>query len=709
MAIVTQNKKLVSYILTSLGAVLLSVILCRLDGVNEIENRIWDWRVKVAAKYNEPDPGIKLIEVDQRSLDEQSQAGFNWPWPRSRYVKIIEFLELAGAKGLAFDILFTENSSYGTGDDKLLSDALKSKMPILHIVALSNSQRDFDESLFETFAEKLYNQDLKTGYSDWLKSSFPDQKIIAQYQSVIFPIPLILQNGLFFGNASAEPDSDGVMRHVSPGAEVRGVSVLNSPFAFYDLVSADLSKNADLNKYLDENGKLAVNFRNPKNSYSAVSADAVIKSIDQMKAGETPLIDPKEFRGSLVYLGLTAPGLFDLKPTPLDKKGKAVEFLANVLDNLINNNFIIKTKFYINILISLVLAFIIATIIFYQTQIKSQVFFVSLTFLLFIFCQFYAAICGYWTSFTMPFFAGLFSTMVSLTLQFYLEGRQHRFIRNAFRFYVSPSLIDEIVKRPETLSLGGEKKELSIFFSDIAGFTSISEKLEVTKLVSLMNSFLSEMTGIIQSNQGTVDKYIGDAIVAFWNAPLEVLDHAYLSVKTALDCQAKLKELNIEYQKNFGVDIKLRVGINTANVSVGNFGSHDRFSYTVIGDGVNLASRIEGVNKAFNTYILITEKTKNALSGRISCRRVASIRVVGRNEAVIIHEPYLSSAISETTIRTFEKALQAFENRDFKQALNLFKSIESDPVSRAYINRLESEINKGEDSDWSPVWELTSK
>ena len=705
-----RYKKIFTIVIAVVLSFAVSMLFTSLDGVKEIENRTWDWRSKLVLPYNTPDPNIRLIEVDQSSLDAQAEEGITWPWPRSRYINIIKFLEAAGAKGLAFDILFTEESSYGKQDDLLFSRAFRSDMPILSILALSQSLRHLDENRFEVLAKDLFEHDQKTSYNAWALKQYPGIKQKYSYNSVIMPIREILQEGKFIGNSSADPDSDGVMRHYTLGGSIRDVIVLNSPFAFYFAVEGKSATQKKIANFFDRQGQLAVKFSSDGRGYHPVSAEAVIRSYDQIAAGETPVIALSEFKDKWVYLGLTAAGLFDLKPTPINKRGKAVEFLATVLDNILNDDFIIKVDNRRNALTAFLVSLLVAASVVFNAKLRNQMLLLTLIIGVFLFAIYMSALKGIWLSFTWPFFSLILSLLISMAGQFYLEGRQHRFIRNAFRYYVSPSLIEEIVKNPETLSLGGERKELTIFFSDIAGFTSISEKLKASELVALMNSFLSEMTEIIQKHNGTVDKYIGDAIVAFWNAPVGVKEHAYMAVSAALECQKKLQELNEVYQKKFGVLLKLRIGINTAVVNVGNFGSKDRFSYTVLGDGVNLAARLEGANKYFGTYLLITEATRKALTDKILSRKVASIKVVGKNELINVFEPYLTgSELSKNNLQEYQKAIQAFDNKQLEESLNIFKRIQTDPVAQAYILRLERDLEKGDYSNWSAVWSLTEK
>ena len=193
------------------------------------------------------------------------------------------------------------------------------------------------------------------------------------------------------------------------------------------------------------------------------------------------------------------------------------------------------------------------------------------------------------------------------------EGRQKLFIKNAFKQYLSPAVIEELIQHPERLKLGGERRVLSIFFSDLEGFTGISEGLEPEELTALLNEYLSAMTDIIQEEGGTVDKYEGDAIIAFWNAPLLQPDHAERCVRAALRCQEKLAEMRPAFRERIGKDLRMRIGINSGPAVVGNMGSHTRFDYTMLGDAVNLAARLEGINKQFGTYTILSQATLDLL------------------------------------------------------------------------------------------------
>jgi adenylate cyclase len=259
--------------------------------------------------------------------------------------------------------------------------------------------------------------------------------------------------------------------------------------------------------------------------------------------------------------------------------------------------------------------------------------------------------------------------------------------------------------------LGGERKVLSIFFSDLQGFTSISEKLDPEELTTLLNDYLSAMTEIIQEEGGTVDKYEGDAIIAFWNAPLDVPDHALRAVRAALRCQARLAELRPEFRKRTGQDLYMRIGINTGPAVVGNMGSHSRFDYSMLGDAVNLAARLEGVNKQFGTYTMISQATKDAAGNAVPMRELGRVAVVGRTEPVTVYEPLAEeyARINAPALERFDRGLRAYYQGGFAEAVRIFNSLaKDDPVAARYLEACRDQPRERHDG-WDGVWRMNTK
>jgi adenylate cyclase len=318
---------------------------------------------------------------------------------------------------------------------------------------------------------------------------------------------------------------------------------------------------------------------------------------------------------------------------------------------------------------------------------------------------------GWWAPFIAPETGTILALVSAVLFNYATEGRQKRFIRGAFKQYLSEEVIEQLVKHPERLTLGGEQRTLSIFFSDLQGFTSISEGLNPQQLTALLNDYLTAMTDIIQEEGGTVDKYEGDAIIAFWNAPLAQPDHDKRSVKAALRCQAQLAKMRPELRQRIGKDLFMRIGLNTGVVVVGNMGSHNRFNYTILGDAANLASRLEGVNKQFGTYTIISETTRAELGKTFVGRELGKVAVVGRKAPVRIYEPMTQAEWDSrrAVLEQFAGALNDFYAGRFAEALTKFEKIQAeDKPSAAYAVKCRQLI-KTPPAAWEGVWVVEEK
>ena len=300
-----------------------------------------------------------------------------------------------------------------------------------------------------------------------------------------------------------------------------------------------------------------------------------------------------------------------------------------------------------------------------------------------------------------------------------VEGRQKRYIQGAFSQYLSPEIVKQIADNPEMLALGGQRREVTFYFSDIQGFTTFSEQLSPEKLTKLMNRYLGEMTDTILASGGTLDKYIGDAVMAFWGAPAPCPDHALVACKAALANQKRLERLREEFAREGYPPVRNRIGLNSGPASIGNMGSAARLSYTAIGDNVNLASRLEGANKAYGTYIMISESTYKGAGGAaaVEVRELDFVKVKGKNLPIRVYELLgLKGNTDETLIkraRLFEKGLVLFRSRTFDEAIVVFQSVVKefgdDHASDAYIERCQTSIKEPPAADWDGSYALTEK
>jgi len=336
-----------------------------------------------------------------------------------------------------------------------------------------------------------------------------------------------------------------------------------------------------------------------------------------------------------------------------------------------------------------------------------------LLYLSFLLLPLLAALAGYGAGFWLPLVVQEVAVAATLlaggVIHYTAEGRQKLFIKNAFKQYLSPAVIEELIRHPERLTLGGERRTLSIFFSDLAGFTGMSERLEPEHLTLLLNEYLSAMTDIILASGGTIDKYEGDAIIAFWNAPLPLPDHAGRAVQAALRCQERLAELRPDFKARFGCDLFMRIGINTGPVVVGNLGSSQRFDYSILGDNANVAARLEGVNKEFDTQILISEPCCRQLPVGMTVREIARVGVVGRKEPITVFEPFAPGDTRRTLQDRFAAALALYYQGEIARAREAFQDMGADDVVAGRYAARCREMLANPPLAWDGVWRMNAK
>ena len=702
--------KLLRGAVVGLASFLLVLLLHELQIFKPLEWSSWDLRLKLFSKPSEADKDIVIFLIDQYSLDVyEKQQGLPWPWPREFYSYLVNYLHQGGAKAICFDLIFSESSLYGMSDDRVFASSIDKAGNVFLPLFLSQKSDDSEESDADIL--KPFTWDLSEKGLDF----------VFQMNSVTLPVPELVSGLKGVGNVRFSPDGDGIYRRIPLLFSYREMILPALPLEIYKFVSGnkirvkhDQSIWIDQRKIpLDLSGQMAIKYYGPQGTYSSYSVASIINSWAQIKEGIRPQVPPDEFEDKIVFIGSSAPGILDLRSTPLSSVYPGVEVQATVLDNILNKNFIYFPGK------AVVLFFILLFALFtgLGVSLLKRPWVISL---FFIFCLSLPAVVsvifffsGYWLEFVAPEF-GVFTAFISAALLNYsLEGRQRRFIKNVFKYYLSPSLIDMIVNDPGLLKLGGDKREITSFFTDIKGFTSISEGLSPEELVDLLNRYLSEMSDIILRYQGTLDKYEGDAIIAFWNAPLQQEDHAFSACRAALDCQKSLKKMRKHLKSKYGHELFMRIGINTGPAVVGNMGSRRRFDYTAIGDTVNLASRLEGACKQYKVSILIGEETFHQVKDRILTREVDVIRVMGKSRPVKVFEIMAEKDKTDDSqiklASDFQKALQEYKNREWEKAKALFQNIKGDDLAELYVGRcLEFEKNPPP-LDWDGVFDLRIK
>ena len=696
-----MKKKIVAILLIGFCCSGAGIGLARMGVLDRMEAATWAWRVKAFAKPGPATDKIRIILLDQASLDwGLTQNAWPWPWPREVYGAILDFCRRGGAKAIAFDVLFTEPSYLGVADDEALGAAIARTPEFIGSVFLSPTPAAKPDPGILS----------RIGRSGSLVKGIPNQLgPDTKFESVITPVSEMLNAASWFGNVSGLPDEDGIFRRMAPLGYLGGAVLPTLGLSVFLATHPPGSLLPTAVRVpVDGQGYSILRYRGPPGTHRTVSAAAVIQSEIRWKTGEgVPVLDPELFRDTYVFFGFSAPGLLDLRPTPLSRVCPGVELHATFLDNLLSGDFLQKPEERIAGAVSVLVTLLVCGFLLSIRKVWTNSLVAGGSLLFPVLLGFAAYPAGWWWPVASLWVSVLLAVGCSLLYNYSTEGRQKAFIKTAFRHYLSPVVIDRILKDPSQLKLGGERRELSIFFSDLQGFSSLSEKLDPTRLTTLLNDYLSDMTEIILDEGGTLDKYEGDAILAFWNAPLEQSDHAVRAVRAGLRCQAKLAGRRAEFEQRSGVLLRMRIGIHTGDVVVGNMGSRDRFDYTVLGDAANLASRLEGANKAFGTYFMVSEATWSATCGQFVGRELCQLRVVGRTTPVRVFEPFGNAQTPVPPyLPAFAKSLALYRRGERVAAIVAFTEIAGvDPAAQAYARRCQEELSgevlKSEDGVWT--------
>ncbi len=482
----------------------------------------------------------------------------------------------------------------------------------------------------------------------------------------------------------------------------------------------------------DANGRMLINYAGPNHMFAHASiADLLDDSLADVTVTQrifkhgrwvlnTRSVKKADFfKNKILFLGATAIGIFDMRNTPFDGDFPGVETHANVVDNLIRHDFLARSPRESRVMpwVVLVLGIIMAVALSQFGALAGLLMTTLVLGVLLLIDRQYLFGKGVVTSIMLPL-GEVFLLYVAMTFYKYVtEERAKRELRGTFSKYVSPAIVNEILKDPKNLELGGRKERVTTFFSDVRGFTTISERLDPRALSDLLNSYLTPMTELVFQNMGTLDKYMGDAIMAFFGAPIHYPDHAKYACRCALQSLEKLAELRAEYQKKGLPLIDIGIGLNTGECSVGNMGSQTVRNYTVMGDPVNLASRLEGINKTYGTHIIISEYTHAEVKGDFICREVDWVRVKGKLQPVKIYELLTERDRVENNViemaKYFSEGYELYHQRKFDGAIAYFqKAIDRHPgdsTARIYIERCQEFISKPPPDDWDGVYTMKTK
>lgn len=431
------------------------------------------------------------------------------------------------------------------------------------------------------------------------------------------------------------------------------------------------------------------------------------------------MVPDTAFSNKIVFLGATAPGLADLIATPFSSQTSGVEKHATVTENILHGKFLVRGEGEVFhdliaiICIGLAMGIFLPLLPSIWGGVASALLWFGYSF--YVYMKFVNG--GTWLNMTYPSIV-VIVCFTSITLyRFISEEKMKKGVKSAFENFMDPNVVHEILKEPENIKLGGEEKEVTIFFSDIAKFTAISEGMPPNELIEFLNKYLSEMTDIILGHGGFLDKYIGDAIVAAFGAPLSQPDHAVKACLAAIDNQKRLSELNKKYSENDKPEITARIGLNSGRVFVGNVGSTNRLSYTAIGDEVNLGAKLEVANKHYDTYMMISEKTYKLAKDYIEARELDIVRVTSDTNAVKVYELIDRKGelqkVTAEVLELYQNGLKEYKNREWQRAMTFFQEAlrknPHDGPSQTFTRRCKTNIQNEPPKDWDGVYVLEKR
>lgn len=697
-----------------------------------------------------PNPEVLLAVIDEKSLEEQGK----WVWPRSKIADLITKLSNAGAKVVGFDIGFLEpddarlvqtirsiqqkaqklhsrNKAFNhfledlktqSDNDKLLADAIvksSSKIVLGHFfhmdpkaaARLSQSDLEAHQANIKGSRHKFVRYESAAAQNvPMIEAQLPQSNI-----------KMIAEATEYSGYFNMFPDPDGVVRWIpavfkfndelyAPLSLVAASAFLDNPLsvnvADHGIEAVNIG---DLAIPTAEKGQVLINYRGPQQSFPHISITDILND----------RIPGDVLKDKIVLVGATAVGIFDLRVTPFGTVFPGLEIHANIIDSILSRDFLHKPGWAAMFdALAILMAGLFLGIFLPRTGAISGALTATIIFFGYIaLCQYLFSAQGLILNLVYPLTVIIFIYVFITAYRYLTEAQQKKFIKDAFSTYMAPSVVNQLIQSPEKLVLGGEKRVITAFFSDVQGFTSISEKLTPAELVELLNEFLTEMTDIILAHEGTVDKFEGDAIIAFFGAPNPLPNQAEVACSSCIEMQQRLAQLREKWKTEGKPELKMRIGMCTGPAVVGNMGSKTRMDYTMMGDTVNTAARLEGVNKAYGIYTLVSDSTFSKVGDGIVGREIDSINVVGKAEPVTIYEiigrPEDLNGHQRETLDFYAQGLSAYRQQDWNRALVFFNQALSatpdDGPSQTMLDRCTEYKTNPPPKDWNGAFTMVAK
>jgi len=721
------QKRILTAVLVTILVSLTTGLVFINGGFKHLEWYFEDFKTVQVREGTKATEDVVVILVDESSLNSMSSIAGRWPWKRWVWSDVIEYLSAAGAQSIAFDILFTEQDLDINGQlnrhDQLLIESTGASGNTIHAFQILS--------------------DPENPYSDKpLPTLFPDKFSIAQVLGIgssendtfYLPAPELYSQSTYMGVVEFEPDSDGRYRRTTLFREYQG--------DFYPTLSmASLMSKLNINRVnneadtrtlwvndepipLDREGYYQVNLYE---TFESISFASVWASALKLRQGDVEalytderLVPPDFFEGKVVFIGASAVGTKDLKATPIDSRWPGVFLHASIVSNILDKDYIYQVKErWIYVLIAS-FAFITAFIVVFNGSLILQTVYPLFLLIGYTVVVFWAQYrLSLQIDFTPPVTAVALTWLIISGYLSATERKEKRRVRNMLAQYVSPAALNMVLEKYEDLAIAGigKKEEMSVVFSDIRSFTNISEHLPPEQVVHLLNIHLEAMTQVTFEYGGTMDKFIGDATMAFWGAPIEDKQHALNATRAAIHMHRAMINVNEKLEREGMNPIDIGVGVNTGSVILGNIGSSQKLDYTIIGDAVNLGSRIEGLTKLYGVGVLISEFTQQKVYKDIPCALIDKVRVKGKQKPIKVFYP-LGDSMSVNLTELFalveksERAFELYQARRFEEAITAFSALPDatfGTYKHVFIERCQACCQQPPSEDWDGVYNLTTK
>lgn len=623
-------RKVFASLFIAAAATVIAVGLHHLPGIQAamgaLDNTLYDAFYHLRKPADRTAGPIVILDEDDETLKVLDKKNISWPFPRVLWASAINYVQQSGARAVVFDKTFQERRAY----DKEFGEAIdKATIPVImgSVIQEGGTPAPFAPTVKKTPTFGAVN--------------VIEERVVRDY------IPVV---------------------HGVPSLALRVAQAVNAPIPSW------ASNSFRLHYYGP--------FQLPdgKHTYRYVPAWGVFTAAQQPVRAKEVGADPAIFHGKIVLIGATAAQAFDLKSSPVARAYPGVEAQATAIDNLLSGQRVIETRSIASAIVTLLASFLAALGVVLPRRVTLKVLLAVVVGAgLVVFAAFWFVGRDIrWLPLASPLVALLISIVAAFAFSYVTEDRQRRMLLKALSQYLSPQVAAQIASDFDSMKLGGERREMTVMFSDIAGFTSISETMDSEKLSSMLNFYLGEMSSLVWDQNGTLDKYIGDAIMCFWNAPIEQPDHAILACRAALAMRDREAQIQDQLAELGAPGLMTRIGINSGPMVFGNMGSPQKFNYTVLGDSVNLGSRLEGANKLYGSRILLAETTAALVKNRFVLRELDFLQVKGKHKPLAVYELLAEGQADDGTqrrIELYEQALNRYREQEWDGAEALLKDL----------------------------------